>query len=638
MANVSLLDFASRVLTTYKADVDQHVRELGKLKGAEKDRAQATIDANKQASSSFEDQIKSIGKWGLALGAATAAAVIAWDGFKAAMERSRLEATAGAISLDRLKIATLGLKRESELLKDASLLQSGAFKLSQQQLEMVERAMLALTRRGFEVEKVHEGITHAVVGLQTDGLMPLGLHIDKTGLSMDKAADRAKIFERIMAELARTSEAVKDGQRSAAEGVEATAVSMQDSFEKMKIALGQLVIAMRPLLESLASAVGLVAKIAGAIPTSGVAGSVARTGMKLATLPATGVWGLIGLGGDALDALGGSSEPSAAYQKFQAGMDARAAGLAGQWGVMANPMSAYTPADLWGGNTSGQLSYTAVADLIRRFGPGAARFFAPPGTGEGGYTIGGYDYFTPRPDTADHTFRGGLPLGESAGALGDKYGPGGELAPQGIFDATLSPGGRSDLTGEGLFKAFRDRQHKSFLEQSFGKLKDFNAYAKGFEMLTGAVTTAMTAWIQGSMSVGMAFKKFIGEALSALASQMAIEALKHGAYALGSLAFGDIRGAGQHGVAAAAFGAGAAAAAVAARAMGHGGTDYGKGAGAAAPTGGGRSGSSAGSGDNGRDVIIAYADPFANDSPRARQLEARRVVNSVLGSSGVKYQ
>lgn len=627
----------SQVLTQYRADVSDHTRALEKLKGAERERAQASIDANKQVEGGLQSHLKMLTELGIATGAVIGAAAVAWDAFKASMERSRLEATAGSVSLDRLKTATLGLRRETDLLRDAAALQSGAFKLNEQQMATVERAMLSLSRQGKDAEQVHDKLLQAVTALKTDGLQDLGIFIDKAGLSMDKATDRAKLFERIMAELAKTSAGVKDGQRTASESVEATAVSIQDSIDRMKVALGKLVEAMAPLLESLAGAVGLIGKIVENIPKiPGLPSALkyaGKAGMYIAapvTQVADAASFIANTFGPAFD-----TGPSAQYQQYQAGMDARAAALAGQWGAQANTMSRYQPTDAWDQQiATGSLNYTAVAQLLKQYGPGLGRALGPrvPGQGGGGgIEYGGLDYGGGYRETPIAQRLGGINLGEQSDQLTD-------------FQSRIAQMANVQ-TGAQRYGAFQGARQQTLLEQMFGPVEQFNVYRKAFDMLSGAVGASITAWIQGSMSVGQAFKKFIGEALTSLASQMAIEALKHGAYALGSLAFLDFRGASQHGAAAAAFGAGSIAAAVAARQLGAGGTQYGKGAGAAAGSGSGGGGAraggrneSGGGGSGGRDVIIAYADPYADDSPRARLLQANRIVSRALGSHGVRYQ
>ena len=199
---------------------------------------------------------------------------------------------------------------------------------------------------------------------------------------------------------------------------------------------------------------------------------------------------------------------------------------------------------------------------------------------------------------------------------------------------------------ERLYASFEKRRQASFLEKSFGKIEEFNAYETAFGTLNSAVQSSMSAWIDGSVSLGDAIKKGIGTALASLASSMAVEALKHGAYAIGSLAFYDYTGAARHGAAAAAFGAGAAAAAAAARELGTSANASSASASSATGTsassgasGGGGGGDSTGNGagatgERGRDVIYVYGDPFANDSPRQRMLTAEKQVRKVLSSYG----
>jgi hypothetical protein len=180
-------------------------------------------------------------------------------------------------------------------------------------------------------------------------------------------------------------------------------------------------------------------------------------------------------------------------------------------------------------------------------------------------------------------------------------------------------------------QSFSGRQgNKTMLESMFGPVDEINAYATAFNTLTTATQSAMQAWISGSESLGAAIKKGLAAALGGLATSLAVESLKHGAYALGSLAFGDIRGAGQHGAAAAAFGAGAVAAAAAAKQLG--------GSGGSTPAGGGRDqrgggeGGEGGRGNGGAvnsnrtreaggvERIYIIDDQFSDLTPRQRML------------------
>ena len=161
----------------------------------------------------------------------------------------------------------------------------------------------------------------------------------------------------------------------------------------------------------------------------------------------------------------------------------------------------------------------------------------------------------------------------------------------------------------------------NFLESTFGKLETFDGYAMAFQTLTGAVTSAMNAWIDGSMSAGKAIKLFVADTLKSVAAQMAVEALKHGAYAIGSLAWGDMKGAALHGKSAAMFAAGAAGAAIAAKSLG-GSVNAPSATAPGAPTSGG-----SGGGGGSPDRIIVVGDHFAEQTPRARAQTARNLVS-----------
>lgn len=172
----------------------------------------------------------------------------------------------------------------------------------------------------------------------------------------------------------------------------------------------------------------------------------------------------------------------------------------------------------------------------------------------------------------------------------------------------------------------KSARNASFLESTFGTVDEFNVYAAAFDSLTGAVGSALGAWIDGSMSASKAFKAFIAEAVKGIAIQMAIEAIKHGAYAIGSLAMGNFAGAALHGKAAAGFAAGAVAASVAAKGLASG-ASGGSGSAPSAP----RMVSTSPQATQGTAAVIVYGDQFAEDSPHDRQLKAKRMVDRALG-------
>ncbi|MBK7823422.1 MAG: hypothetical protein IPJ61_20765 [Tessaracoccus sp.] len=80
-----------------------------------------------------------------------------------------------------------------------------------------------------------------------------------------------------------------------------------------------------------------------------------------------------------------------------------------------------------------------------------------------------------------------------------------------------------------------EAERESFLERTFGKLEEFDAYAAGFGVLKSAVTDGFQAWISGAESVGTAVRRSIAQSLGGYAVEMAGMALvsaAHGIYHL----------------------------------------------------------------------------------------------------------
>jgi len=238
-------------------------------------------------------------------------------------------------------------------------------------------------------------------------------------------------------------------------------------------------------------------------------------------------------------------------------------------------------------------------------------------------------------DVQTYGLRRNVAIGPGRGSIGqaaDTYGVG-AAGERSMIDQIL---GRQraafDAGSKGLMNPYAAEgagirgAQESQLSRVFGPLDEFNAYATAFDSLTGAIGSALGAWIDGSMSAGKAFKAFIAEAVKGIAIQMAIEAIKHGAYAIGSLAMGNLAGAALHGKAAAGFAAGAVLASVAAKGLHSGGSTVSAPAMVAPSAGGGSPGASQGTA-----AVIVYGDQFAEDSPHDRQLKAKRMVDRALG-------
>jgi hypothetical protein len=192
------------------------------------------------------------------------------------------------------------------------------------------------------------------------------------------------------------------------------------------------------------------------------------------------------------------------------------------------------------------------------------------------------------------------------------------------------------------YTKFNQKKNQSFLEQTFGKLEEFNVYKSAFDSLSSAVGAGFEAWITGSKSFAEAFRQALGKTLAAESISMALQALK--ATALGIFAVASYNypqaalyftSAAEFAAAAIAFGAGAAI-------MGVGG-----GGGGGGGSAGGGSGGSAGSApnvtqtqerDRSTQAIVVIGDSFAEDSPRMRQIRAQRLVGLARGSKGVVYE
>lgn len=208
------------------------------------------------------------------------------------------------------------------------------------------------------------------------------------------------------------------------------------------------------------------------------------------------------------------------------------------------------------------------------------------------------------------------------------------------FNLALGQSGYGGMGDVGLYGPLLDQvretqalaeqaaQRKSFLEGAFGTLEEVNGYQMAFEALSGALTSAFDAWTEGANLTSEALKGLAHNAMKGVAMQMFAEAVKHGAYALGSLAFGimgDPKGfaaAATHAKAAAAFGAGAALFGAGARA-----TAAGGGAAASVGSGGGAASVYRPVGaPGGESITVVVGDIFAANNPRAQAGQVARAI------------
>ena len=630
------LDLASKVTTFYKADVSDHVRELGKLKGAEKERAQVTIAAHKDLESSLSSQIKTLGKVGLAVGAVVGTVKVMQSAFKEYAEHEKLSTAAVGVDLERLRKASAGLKTETELLADAARLKSGAFKMSAAEMETAERAMLAFTRRGHDATKVNQAVLQAVTALKTEGLQDLGIFVDKAGLSMEKASDRAEIYTRLMAKLKAETVGVGEEHANSSERMKAAGVEWENALHKLQIQLGKIAAALAPIVSALAKiseyTIGVVEEEARSKAEAAMAVlDFIDGGNRRANAQHTGDLSMTE------DIVARSKRQARVNQLLKEGNRAGAANLS--WGYAEDGSDVGTrtgTTNMFPGiglddpliaERDRQAHNARVLERAMKEAEDYEKNFKKAKRKSGPYQGSAAEGL--------RILRGGIGGGGNV-ANGELTGSGlGASADMTDLTSSLSLNGGFDLQQMGADQeAAIAAQRGSKLESMFGPLTDFDAYKTAFDTLSGAVGSALGAWIDGSMSASKAFKMFIAEAVKGIAIQMAMEALKHGAYALGSLAFGDMPGAAKHGKAAAAFAAGAVVASGAAKAL-HGSSG---GAGAAAPVGGAGGGGGGGGGYQGEKVVYVIGDSFGDTTPRERARTFRRRSEEAIGSSGVLHE
>lgn len=289
---MGLLDLKSTVLTVYESDISGQKAGLADLQGEEKKLAEAELEAAEARAQQHKDWLGSLGAITLGLGALAAAGKFVWDGYKEGIKEAQLANTAMGVDLDRLSAAAGGLQTHMELLAFAAKASSSAFGNSQGDMETAERAIRALTARGVDAETAYDAVTNAVVGMKTKGLAALGVFVDTAGVKFGEGGEALGTFDQklglhanVMQSLTALTNGVSDSQDNLGDSMTRAEVDLSDAWAKLKTGLGELVVAMAPLLEALASAVGLIAEAAkgqghsgwGLDALTGGAGSILRS-------------------------------------------------------------------------------------------------------------------------------------------------------------------------------------------------------------------------------------------------------------------------------------------------------------------------------------------------------------------------
>ena len=95
---MGLLDFGSKIVSTYKADTSDHKAKIRELSGIEKQAAQDQLKHIESKNKGLEGQIKMLGKVTVAFGAIAVAGKIAFDAIEFSGRRADLQAVGPVIA------------------------------------------------------------------------------------------------------------------------------------------------------------------------------------------------------------------------------------------------------------------------------------------------------------------------------------------------------------------------------------------------------------------------------------------------------------------------------------------------------------------------------------------------------------
>jgi hypothetical protein len=536
------VDVANRVKTIFSNDTAQAKAAVQILRGVERERAKEMLDHLNRENAALQSSIATWTKVGVAIGGTIALYKGLQHSAAAALEDARLNAAAAGASVSRLREATHGLVEEDKLLTFAGKAQAGAWKLNQDEMDRVLRGAMALRKTmGVELNPTIDALTEALAKGSTRALKEFGI------VAQDKQG--------VLRELDRRVSRLGGNTALAGDEFQAAGVKGADALDHLAEAAGRLAVKLGPLVDKIASLVDGLAAAADAISSDSAETTVSFLRDALVSSRPKGMAGQVIADGVDFGNFGkqwvnqATTRIRAQQEMGKLGaavglnwmLDAQDALTAGVTAVIKN----YKKPKRRGG-AAGSMGGLAGADPLVAF-PQLFDASASAFSDVGGALTRTFDQA-----------RAGVTLGEEDGT---------ELAR---FRALMETARRDAAEMQAELAAAKSEQQQTFLESIFGPVDQFNAYAAGFQLLQGAATSAFDAWITGATSMGDAIKHSIAEGLRGVASQMLIESLKHAAFALGSLAFFDFRGAGQHAAAAAAFGAGAIAAGAAARALGAG--------------------------------------------------------------------
>jgi hypothetical protein len=622
---MGLGDVVSKILLEVKSDTSQAKADLKSLKGVQKEVFQSQLDSVEAGNKALDKWVGRLGQIGVALGAVK----LAFDSVQEYGHKLDLQAASAGVSIDGLRKASLGLKTEMELLEHAARMNNSAFKLTQDQMEDVERAMYVLEERGNDSKEVWAAIDKAITTGATKPLEQFGIIIDKTGLALDENGLKVDTFgqkqealRRVMEAVSRTAEGAKDAQHDAADAMQVELVKLNDFWHEMKMQLAQVVIQLTPVLKGLADAVSLAADLVNKMPSWMKGGAAGTFGDTLTGSPLALYEELFGGGEKKTD-----FSWQNAYRKYgDASTVSMGAGPSGPSGFDAGKFLTFTT--------------SIIDELEKRNKKSKPGEFNPGGWGT--VDISGGD-------------ESGLSKGRLANGFSTSLGAAADTRQFNEFGAEQTEGmlikaeRMKTLTSDWFAELDAyDAKHKGLLEKTIGPIEQFDAYAEGFKMLGETMQVAGGAWSNAlkeigtsTDSLGKIAKKAFATIVMGIGEKLAAQSASHLVEALANTALLNPVEAGKHYAAAGIYGAGAIAAFATAKAMGAGG-----GAQPAKPSGGAAAGGSASGGTgyagdpNGKYVkqeqpkVYVIGTMFGNMSVRERARAARETVAYANGYVG----
>ncbi len=175
------------------------------------------------------------------------------------------------------------------------------------------------------------------------------------------------------------------------------------------------------------------------------------------------------------------------------------------------------------------------------------------------------------------------------------------------------------------------------MERLLGTHDDMAIYASLFQGLSSTIQGTFDAMVTGSEPAAQALKRLAATGVMAIAKEMLAGSIHFGAKAIGAAASYNYVQAGMYATTAAKYAAGAAAVGVIASQMGGGGGSMGGGGGTPQPSAPAYYGPTGGGSSDRAAPVIVVGSPFAYDSPRNQQKNAKRFTGLALGTNSVVY-